>query len=204
MKWSSNLGGTLLLLSLMTLGQAYGHDPGRGPPSDTGPPLPEKTNASLPSPAEDNWHHNLVRERPVEVRLRTARKELQAGRVTEALLLVQAILDSGDDVFVRLETQPVPSGAQHLAYQFLASLSSEAQRTYETLHGSEARRLLAAPDSSRDLGHLTRVVRRFYHTAAGREATIRLAHHWFDHGNAELASACWQRQIGRASCRERV
>jgi outer membrane protein assembly factor BamB len=215
--WSVSPGSALLLLPFLTLGQAYGHDPGRGPPSDTGPPQavdpvshpPPETPAtrpeasppaadrflSRPAPEEDHWHHNLVRERPIEVRLRTARDELAAGHVTEALLQLQAILDGDEDVFVRLESWNVPSGAQTLADQVLGALAGDAREVYETLHGSEARRLLAAARASGDLGQLTRVVRRFFHTAAGKEAGVLLAHYWLDHGNEDLAAACWQRLL---------
>lgn len=186
----------LFSLGLITLGQAFGHDPGRGPPSDTGPPTEDVR--------WDNWHHNLVRERPVEVRLRTAQKELQAGHVTEALLHLQAVLDSGDDVFVRLESQPVPAGAQYLADRLLGSLDPPARAAYETLHGSEARRLLNAARAQGDSRLLTQIVRRFFHTAAGGDATILLAYHWLDHGSDELAATCWQRVLAEPAHRQRL
>jgi outer membrane protein assembly factor BamB len=224
--WSLSLGRALLLLPFLTLGQAYGHDPGRGPPSDTGPPPtadptshpPPETPAtrpgnsspagdgilSRPAPEEDHWHHNLVRERPIEVRLRTARNELTAGHVTEALLQLQAILDCDEDVFVRLESQAVPAGAQFLADQVLGSLSGEAREAYETLHGSEARRLLSAARASGDHQQIIAVARRFFHTQAGQEAGVFLAHYWRDHGNDELAAACWQRLLDEPAHRQRL
>lgn len=204
----------------MTLPQAYGFDPGRGPPTDTGPPQVAPVPADLPrhkpgdpsgtappplrtiaqdsgtdDPGGDNWHHNLIRERPVEVRLRTAWKEIQTGHLPEALGLLQAVLDSDDDVFVRLEWQPAPSGARHLAGQLISSLPADARGIYETLHGSEGRRLLTAAKASGDPQSLIQVVRRFFHTTAGFEATQRLAHYWLDHGNAELAADCWRRLL---------
>lgn len=224
--WSVSLGSALMLLPFLTLGQAYGHDPGRGPPSDTGPPAtadpvshsPSETPAtgpgtsppaadrflSRPAPEEDHWHHNLVRERPIEVRLRTAKNELAAGHVTEALLQLQAILDCEEDVFVRLESWNVPSGAQSLADQVLGTLTGDAREVYETLHGSEARRLLSEARASGNLRLLTGVVRRFFHTAAGKEAGVLLAHYWRDHGNEELAAACWQRLLNEPVHRQHL
>lgn len=252
-------GRALLILpymtALFTLGQAFGHDPGRGPPSDTGPPsalvwatdgdkavlAPVPPNDPEPVPINtadpprrithqsgsdkepgvkaapagkpptetpelpgDNWHHNLVRERPVEVRLRTAQKELQAGHVTEALFHLQAVLDSGDDVFVRLESQPVPAGAQFLADRLLGSLDPPARAAYETLHGSEARNLLNSARAQGDARLLTQIVRRFFHTSAGGDATILLAYHWLDHGGDELAATCWQRVLAEPAHRQRL
>ena len=146
------IGGTLFLLPLMTLPQAYGFDPGarpagqhRSPGGCSGPRgiaprgYGESSGTALPppravavdsgpeDPGGDNWHHNLIRERPVEVRLRTARKEIQTGHLPEVIGLLQAVLDSDDDVFVRLESQPAPSGARHLADQLISSLPAQAR-----------------------------------------------------------------------------
>lgn len=229
-RWNRIISGTILILPLMTLPQAHGFDPGRGPPTDTGPPpiapapegapdikpggppgatpLPPRNDAGLDNgpedPGGDNWHHNLIRERPTEVRLRSARKEIQAGHFAEAIGLLQAVLDNNDDVFVRLEWQPAPSGARFLADQLLSSLPADAREIYETLHGSEARRLLIAARSSGDPQALIEVVRRFFHTTAGAEAIQRLAHYWLDHGNVELAADCWRRLLSEPAHRRNL
>lgn len=201
-RWTAILGSTL---TLITLGQAFGHDPGRGPPFDTGPP--SATLPPEPSPAEpsgDGWHQNLIRERPAEVRWRTAQKELKAGRITEALLHLQAVLDSDEDVFVRLESQSVPTGARFLADQLLGSLPRDARANYETLQGPTARRLLTEARASGDPRLLVAVTRRYFRTVAGGEACLLLAHRWADHGNFELAAACWQRLLDEPVHRQRL
>src|SRR5207237_7400176 len=115
----------------------------------------------------DQWHQNLVRERQVEVRLRSAQKNLDAGRLVEGLTELQSILDRDEDVFVRLESEPVPRGAHSLAASLLASLSPKALAAYQKLFGSQATQLLESDAGSPNPDRFAQVVRRFHHTAAG-------------------------------------
>ncbi|MFN0051861.1 MAG: PQQ-binding-like beta-propeller repeat protein [Planctomycetales bacterium] len=158
------------------------------------------------APATDPWHRNLVRERSIELRLRTARGDLQAGRITEALRHLQAVLDGPDDedVFVRMDPLPVPLGARSLAEQWLGQLAPEARQVYETLHGSEARRLLERAMHSEDPSRLTNVIRRFFHTQAGGEASATLARRLLDQGHFELAAALWERVLDHPDHRRRL
>lgn len=210
--WRGSFCG-LLWLSFLAARVAHGHDPGRGPPTDTGPPetrigLPPATadpdDQTAKAPQGDNWHHNLIRERPVEVRLRTARKEFQAGRTTEALSLLQAILDRDDDLFVRLEEQAVPTGAHLLAEQLLGSLPGDALVVYETLYGSEAHRLLREARKNCDIEQLSHVARRFFYTAAGFQAAVFYAHERLDHGAPAAAADCWRRLLNEPRHRPRL
>ncbi|MGE5192941.1 MAG: PQQ-binding-like beta-propeller repeat protein, partial [Deltaproteobacteria bacterium] len=224
-------GGAALVVWLLSISPASGREPGRGPPSDSGPPVktaakspaevlcpspasgPGATVPALPATADsaqthpveaDPWHTNLVRERQVEVRLRTALRDLDEGRLVGALTGLQSILDRDDDVFVRLASEPVPCGAHALATRVLGSLSSRSLASYETLYGKEARQHLDAALAGPDPDLLARVVRRFYHTAAGFEAGNRLADYWADHGCDELAWGWWQRALCEPVHRERL
>ena len=155
--WGCRFGGALLIALMVMMDPAHGRDPGRGPPSDTGPPasvsrgrptsVPGQDSASnipaTPATADadevDPWHQNLVRERQVEVRLRTALQDIDAGRLVAGITGLQSIIDRDDDVFLRFHSEPVPCGAHTLASRLLGSLSSKALATYETLYGREAR-----------------------------------------------------------------
>ena len=221
-RWRCCFGGVLLIVCLLTDGPAGGVEPGRGPPSDTGPPVDFPAQPSKPAIAEsrqsrtpataapvesgetDRWHQNLVRERIVEVRLRNARREIESGHLVGGLTAVQSILDRDDDVFIRSADEPVPRGAHSLAERLLASVSPRSQGTYETLYGPEARKLLEAARARPDGGLLARVVRRFYYTAAGFEAGNRLAAWWTDHGCDDLAWGWWQRVLNEPAHEARV
>ncbi|MBI3864442.1 MAG: PQQ-binding-like beta-propeller repeat protein [Planctomycetia bacterium] len=195
---------------------------GRDPPADepplspAGPSRPESvadpphaseklsSNSPPAGPGEiDLWHQNLIRERQVEVRLRTAQRDIEAGRLIAGLTALQSILERDDDLFVRYDSEPVPCGAHALAGRMLGMLAGPARETYETLYGAQARQLLDTVKTP-DPEMLGRIVRRFYHTAAGFEAGNRLAARWIDQGHDELAWGWWQRVFRDAAHRERL
>src|SRR5579863_634976 len=181
--------------------------PNTGPPEQTRAPPESVADPPLKilnSDDLDQWHQNLVRDRQVEVRLRSARKDLDAGRLVEGLTELQSILDRDDDVFVRLESEPAPRGARSLAASLLAELPPQALAAYEKLFGSQARQLLEANPSAPNPELLAQVVRRFHHTAAGFDAGHRLAAWWTDHGSDLLAWGWWQRVLNEPVHRSRL
>lgn len=227
MRWRCSLcrflGGALVLGWLAAGPPAMGREPGRetasdprsdarantGPPVQTRAPPPPESVADPPpkipnSDDFDQWHQNLVRERQVEVRLRSARNDLDAGRLVEGLTELQSILDRDDDVFVRLESEPVPRGARFLAASLMASLSPQALAAYEKLFGGQARQLLESSPGAPNPERLAQVVRRFDHTAAGFEAGHRLAAWWSDHGSDSLAWGWWRRVLEEPVRRARL
>ena len=215
------LAPLVLAIWFASFSDARSADPGRGPPTDTGPPtrpapqtndspsnsLKNRSSSPLPPKIEpsvaDDWHRSLNRERQLEVRLRSAREELNAGRLIPGLTLLQGILDREDDLFVRIENESAPHGAHWYASQILDSLSTAGRNIYENLYGAEARRLLGK-NKSPDPRHLENLVRRFYHTQAGFEAGCRLAAYWSDRGQDELALCWWRRAMRDSAATERL
>jgi outer membrane protein assembly factor BamB len=157
-----------------------------------------------PAGEADQWHTNLVRERQVEVRLRTALRDLEEGRLIGALTGLQSVLDREDDVFIRFPSEPVPCGAHAFASRVLGNLSTRSLASYETLHGKEARNLLESALAGPNPELLAQVVRRFYFTAAGFQAGNRLADYWSDHGCDELAWSWWRRVLAEPVHRGRI
>jgi hypothetical protein len=217
------VAGGLIAACLVAIDVARGEGPGRGPPADTGPPVrspagrPESvsdpphlkfTAAATPAAVSDAgeldlWHQNLIRDRQLEVRLRTARRDVEAGRLIAGLSALQSIIEREEDIFVRFDSDPIPSGAHTLASRILGTLPAPALVAYESLCGSEARQQLDAMKAP-DPELLGRIVRRFYHTAAGFEAGNRLAAYWSDRGHDELAWGWWQRVVRDASQASRL
>lgn len=218
--WLRAVGGMVLVAWFLADTPVRGREPGGGPPGDRGPPArfpiarlapapidsPASSAASPTnaSPAVDPWHENLIRERQVEIRLRAALRELDDGRLVAGLTALQAIIDRDDDVLVRLESEPIPCGAGALANRRLGSISSEVRGAYEALYGAQARQLFDSARASSDLQALARIVRRFYHTAAGFDAGNRLAAYWSDHACDELAWSWWRRVLAEPGHRERM
>src|SRR5262245_27916382 len=155
-RWARVIGGAGLAVWILSISPAPAREPGRGPPSDTGPPALSSAAVPRPDPGPgvaptaetpssgepDPWHTNLIRERQVEVRLRTALRDLEEGRLIAALTSLQSILDRDDDVFIRFASEPAPRGARFLADRLIGGLSPKSLATYETLYGKEARQLL--------------------------------------------------------------
>lgn len=197
------LGGPLLLAGML-VGSSRSDEPlYRAPPSQV---LPVAGSQSDPSRTVrlsvsgskengDHWHHNLIRERTVEVRIRTARLAIEAGRTAEALSALQAVLDRADDLFVRLDDHAAPAGAHTVCEQVIGSLPGDTLAAYEALYGSEARRLLQRARAEGSLEMLAQVAGRFFHTAAGFEAIVLIAHQRLDHGASAAAADCWQRLL---------
>src|SRR5258708_38990376 len=101
MRWGCSFGSILVALCLAAAPPAHCHDPGGGtrnkprvefrfetganigPPPQIRIPPPESVAAppdnSSSSDNLDQWHKNLVRERQVEVRFRSAQKTLDSG-----------------------------------------------------------------------------------------------------------------------------
>lgn len=209
----------VLVALVLAVEPVHGSEPGRGPPSDTGPPAtsrvsshprqsPVAENHSFVAAADpkpiDGWHQNLIRERHIEVRLRTALRDLEAGQLISGLTGLQSIIDRDDDVFVRIESASVPCGAHAVASRFLGALSPTNLATYETIFGGPARQQLESALAGRNPDLLARVVRRFYYTAAGFEAGNRLAAFWTDHGCDELAWSWWRRVLSEPAHHSRI
>jgi outer membrane protein assembly factor BamB len=203
------LTGTLLLPAAAEFAGSAERNTGppRSPPAQAqSPPVASAVSADSPlcSPSEDGWHPNLLRERQLELRLRSARKHLAEQNYSGALTDLQFVLDLPDDIFVRVEWEPVPRGACDTARRLFDDLPPAALRTYESLWGSEARNLLAEARQSRDAALYAQTLRRFFHTAAGFEAADWLAAREMDHGRFALAASLWSQLLGTPAHRQRV
>ena len=136
--------------------------------------------------------------------LKDARMRLDAGKVAEGLTLVQRILDRGDDGFVRLQSLGKLVEVRFEALRIVSSLSPNDRVIYEKLFGTQARQLF---DRAKTTGHptdATEVSRRFFHTAAGFEASRWLASRWLDHGEARTAARMWERILAEPVHQERI
>ena len=176
------------------------------PPLPAAPP-PAPTDTGTPPPVVEPflpWHQSLIRDRSLEVRLRSAGRQLDADDLSSALASLQHVLDESDDIFVRVEADARPSGAHQIASRMLSGLSRDGLRLYQILYGSEASQLLIEARNSGDLELFAQVVRRFYHTDAGFEACDWLATKCMDHGTYATAAAYWCRLLNEPVHRHRI
>ncbi len=124
-----------------------------------------------------------------------ARERLVAHEYHEALPFLHAILARGEDSFLeRLGDERGRLGLKATARQLIGDLPPEGHDAYELLQGPAARRQLEAAVKTGDRVGLAKVVRQFFHTAAGYEATFVLAQIEADQGH-RLAAAQLYREL---------
>ncbi|MCI0459424.1 MAG: PQQ-like beta-propeller repeat protein [Gemmataceae bacterium] len=122
----------------------------------------------------------------------------------EATYLLQALLDTREDVLVSIRRGDADSkegprwtGARIEADRLLGNLPARGRELYETVRGPQARALLTEATQKGDLHLLAEVAERYFHTAAGADATRLLGVHHLDRGRFELASLCFGRLLDR-------
>ena len=124
-----------------------------------------------------------------------ARERLADHEYHEALPFLHAILARGEDSFLeRSGEERGQLGLKATARQLIGDLPPEGHDAYELLQGPAARRQLEAALKTGDREGLAKVVRQFFHTAAGYEATFVLAQIEADQGH-RLAAAQLYREL---------
>ena len=117
-------------------------------------------------------------DQDIQAVLTEAREAVERKQYHSAVQMLQLVLDRPEDSFRERDFENdhgMLGGTRKEAQQILTSLPPEGQATYELEYGAEARRLLDdALQSDRREG-LVEVLRRFSITAAGFDATVRLA-----------------------------
>ncbi|HBO45885.1 MAG TPA: hypothetical protein DD670_18585, partial [Planctomycetaceae bacterium] len=156
-----------------------------------GQPTPEPgENSALP--AENVFPHP---DRVLLRHLNDARELAEQSRYGEAVRCLDAILNSPEDyLFQPDERRPSHRSLRLEANRILGRMPRAGREAYELQFGSEARRLLERAVASRDVDLLAGVSRRFFHTAAGYEATFLLGLHYLD-GREPLTAALKLEQV---------
>ncbi len=137
----------------------------------------------------------FVTDRDMSQRLIAARQLLQRGQTSQALTLLQSILDRSEDYAFVTENE-VPGEFQgSLKSQAIATLdglTDDERRIYVLQYETPARQLLERASASDDVAILEEVTRRFYHTDAGAEAAYRLGSYYLDHSDSRAAAMVFE------------
>ncbi len=214
-EWRGPAGlGVGVLFFLACAGWQRGHSdevPGRPAARPVAPgQLPQAVLAAREpqAPVPQPWHFALVRHRLCENRLQLAQRRLEAGRLHEAVDLLQSVLTDEQDAFIPAHAVTTgsrargPRGAHHLAEELLAASGPEALRLYETLYGAEATRTFEVAGKDGDLAGMQLVARRYFHTEAGYAASICLAQNWMDRGALQRSAVHWKQVLGHRLSRQ--
>jgi outer membrane protein assembly factor BamB len=135
--------------------------------------------------------------RSIMQQLNLAEQAIEQGRYGEAVASLGEMLQrenlavddelAGQDFFiVSGNASPTDAVAKTLvgeARRMLSDLPAEAIAQYELIYGAQARKLLDDAAASRNWSDVHEVKRRFFHTAAGRDASQLLLHQAIFHGD---------------------
>ena len=125
-----------------------------------------------------------------------ARERLADHEYHEALAFLQGILGRDEDSFLeRAGDDRRQLGLKATARQMIGELPPEGHDAYELLQGPAARRQLEAALKDGDRDGIANVVRQFFHTSAGYEATLVLAQLEADQGHRLAAAQLFQELI---------
>src|SRR5258708_32402157 len=120
-------------------------------------------------------------DRETRKQLKKAKQLLKDGRFSEALPLLDDILESSQDYFDSTEANQVArNGLKSEAQRLIGEQSAEGLKAYELLFGAKAERLLADALAAGDITAVAEVARRYFHTRAGYDGTLLLGRHQLD------------------------
>ncbi len=133
-------------------------------------------------------------DRLVVLQLEQARRRIDEGSHGEAALLLGAILAEDKPRTYRPERLvALRRGLDREAERLLGEMPAAGREAYELQYGTEARNLLDQALARSDVGSVEAVGRRFFHTAAGRDATYLLASHFYDRNEPLRAALLLER-----------
>jgi outer membrane protein assembly factor BamB/tetratricopeptide (TPR) repeat protein len=141
--------------------------------------------------AEDSTQpFTLPTDRTAIRKLKTAQEYIESQSWTEALAILQSMIDAKEDAFVSSEDKPAPStkSARGEAERVLSGLSPKGFEAYQLIYGNAAAEKLKKARANHDQTATEEIVRRWFHTRAGFDAGRDLAVAHLDRGEPESAS----------------
>ena len=147
-----------------------------------------------PTPRDAPELYLLIRNRRDQEAISSADRLIRSGQHQPAIDAIQWVLERPHDVLVRDETGILQS-ARGEAERLLRMLPPSARDQYQRITGAAAAgewNRIAAPH---DVAACLAIVRRYFATEAGYDASAALVSRWLDEGNSELAAALALRMI---------
>jgi len=126
--------------------------------------------------------------------LRHAQSLLAERRYAEATRFLGRILESPQDYFYQPDKQQqVYRSLKSEAQRLVGQMPRDGRQSYELQYGAMAARRLEEAVLSGDRAAVADVARRFFHTAAGYEATYLLASDYLRNDRPMAAALCFER-----------
>jgi outer membrane protein assembly factor BamB/tetratricopeptide (TPR) repeat protein len=122
---------------------------------------------------------------------------------SQAIRLLQGLIDSKEDVFLQEEADGEGQGrrisVRAEASQLIGSLPKEGKQFYELEYGGLAKSMLRQGKVNGEPQVFADVAMRYLHTEAGLEATALLGSYHLDQGRHVVAALCYERMLERES-----
>ena len=187
-----------VLLSVLLCLPTTAQDEGQNPPQPAFPLPIIQGIQGVPVPADaaanDGPPNLFATDRVAARRLKLAEDRIADGVYDEAVELLQAVLDAEEDSAAPVDDDSGTfQSLKRRALGLLSDLPADARRVYEIKYGVAARGRLEEAVKTGDWEAVEAVSRRFFHTAAGQEATYRLATRAQDRGEALHAALLYAR-----------
>ncbi|MBL9122688.1 MAG: PQQ-binding-like beta-propeller repeat protein [Planctomycetaceae bacterium] len=145
---------------------------------------------------------SFAKDRTTEQRLKKARDLLDEKRYAEAVQALGSIVEAPEDFFYQpQQDSPVHHSLKAEAQRLIGAMPAAGRQSYELQFGARAQQMLDEALAKRDIGGITEVSRRFFHTEAGYRATYLLGLHHLDQSRPLAAALCFVRlrEVGAAA-----
>jgi outer membrane protein assembly factor BamB len=183
----------IALLGLAALVRAQTRTPRSEPEVAPQGEPPVEVSPEEPSVREQRMlRQSVFRDRSVQCALENAESALHASEANRAVEKLQQVLDQPGDHFIWVESEHRLTSARRRAIELLSRADGKTREFYDWAYAAEAQRLLERGRSASDPAAVGEVARRFFHTAAGFEATNWLATRWLDRGEYAFAVRAWK------------
>ena len=123
-----------------------------------------------------------------------AKKLIEDGHYSDGLQILDDIMQSDEDYFLRPEPgQSSHRGLKDEVQRLISQQSPEGLAAYELLFGAKAQKMLNDALAANDIEAVGQVARRYFNTKAGNEATLLVGVWDLDHNQPLAAALCLQR-----------
>lgn len=146
----------------------------------------------------------VLADRRMIQRMESARTAIDEKRYSDAIALLQLVLDHGSDAFFQPKDQPetLYRSLRDEATRLIGTIpEKDRDEVYEREYGPEASALLEEAVGSSNTAAIATVARRFLHTKAGAEAQYRLALLQLDQGFVLAAATTFDRLVDLPAAR---
>src|SRR5947207_10313426 len=149
---------------------------------------------------------SMPTDRKAEKQIQAAQDLIKEEKWGEAASILQKLLESKEDIFVEVERRTKGSDGKEQVTKQRTSLRVEANRLlgtmpakglefYELQNGARARGDLTQAKQAGDRQLMALVSQRYFHTAAGAEATNLLGTYRLDRGDYRMAALYVERLL---------